>query len=79
MASSGIGTTSHVAGELFKMMTGVTMVHVPYRGAAPRVTDLIAGQVHVYFTVLPAAFEHIRAGRIRALAVTTTTRFAGSA
>jgi tripartite-type tricarboxylate transporter receptor subunit TctC len=74
MASSGIGTTPHVAGELFKMMAGVTMVHVPYRGAGPALTDLIAGQVHIYFTALPEAIEHIRAGRIRALAVTTTAR-----
>ena len=53
MASAGIGTTPHVAGELFKMMAGVDMVHVPYRGAGPALTDLIAGQVHVYFTALP--------------------------
>ena len=56
------------------MMAGVTMVHVPYRGAGPALTDLIAGQVHIYFTALPEAIEHIRAGRIRALAVTTTAR-----
>jgi tripartite-type tricarboxylate transporter receptor subunit TctC len=74
MASSGIGTTPHVAGELFKMMAGVTMVHVPYSGAGPALTDLIAGQVHIYFTALPEAIEHIRAGRLRALAVTTATR-----
>jgi tripartite-type tricarboxylate transporter receptor subunit TctC len=74
MASSGIGTTPHVAGELFKMMTGVDMVHVPYRGAGPALTDLIAGQVHVYFTALPEAIEHIRVGKIRALAVTTAAQ-----
>ena len=74
MASSGIGTTPHVAGELFKMMTGVDMVHVPYRGAGPALTDLIAGQVHVYFTALPEAIEHIRVGKIRALAVTTASQ-----
>jgi tripartite-type tricarboxylate transporter receptor subunit TctC len=74
MASSGIGTTPHVAGELFKMMSGVDMIHVPYRGAGPALTDLIAGQVHVYFTALPEAIEHIRAGKIRALAVTTAAQ-----
>jgi tripartite-type tricarboxylate transporter receptor subunit TctC len=74
MASSGMGTTPHVAGELFKMMTGVDMVHVPYRGAGPALTDLIAGQVHVYFTALPEAIEHIRVGKIRALAVTTAAQ-----
>jgi tripartite-type tricarboxylate transporter receptor subunit TctC len=74
MASSGIGTTPHVAGELFKMMTGVDIVHVPYRGAGPALTDLIAGQVHVYFTALPEAIEHIRVGKIRALAVTTASQ-----
>jgi tripartite-type tricarboxylate transporter receptor subunit TctC len=74
MASSGIGTTPHVAGELFKMMTGINMVHVPYRGAGPALTDLIAGQVHVYFTALPEAIEHIRVGKIRALAVTTAAQ-----
>jgi tripartite-type tricarboxylate transporter receptor subunit TctC len=74
MASSGIGATPHVAGELFKMMAGVDMVHVPYRGAGPALTDLIAGQVHVYFTALPEAIEHIRVGKIRALAVTTAAQ-----
>jgi tripartite-type tricarboxylate transporter receptor subunit TctC len=72
MASGGIGTPSHVSGELFKMMTGVNMVHVPYRGAAPAMTDLIAGQVQVYFTT--ASIEYIRAGKLRALAVTTAVR-----
>jgi tripartite-type tricarboxylate transporter receptor subunit TctC len=71
MASAGTGNSSHVAGELFKMMTGVDMVHVPYRGAAPALTDLIAGQVQVMFGDTLTAKEHIRAGRLRALAVTT--------
>jgi tripartite-type tricarboxylate transporter receptor subunit TctC len=74
MASAGIGTPSHVAGELFKMMTGVNMVHVPYRGAAPALTDLIGGQVHVQFVTMASAIEHIRAGRLRPLAVTTAMR-----
>jgi tripartite-type tricarboxylate transporter receptor subunit TctC len=74
MASNGTGTTSHVAGELFKMMTGVDMVHVPYRGAAPALTDMIGGQVQVMFDNTASSIEHIRAGRLRALAVTTATR-----
>jgi tripartite-type tricarboxylate transporter receptor subunit TctC len=74
MASFGIGSSSHLAGELFKSMTGVDMVHVPYRGAAPALTDLIAGQVHVYFDALPASLPHIQRGAIRALAVTTAER-----
>jgi tripartite-type tricarboxylate transporter receptor subunit TctC len=74
MASSGNGTSPHVAGELFKMMTGVNMIHVPYRGSAPAMTDLIAGQVQVYFGTTTASIEHIRAGQLRALAVTTATR-----
>jgi tripartite-type tricarboxylate transporter receptor subunit TctC len=74
MASSGIGTSPHVAGELFKMMTGVDMVHVPYRGAAPALTDLIAGQVQVYFATAPTLIEYISAGKLRPLAVTTATR-----
>jgi tripartite-type tricarboxylate transporter receptor subunit TctC len=74
MASPGIGTPPHVAGELFKMMAGVEMLHVPYRGDAPSVSDLIAGQVQVMFGVLPSSIEHIRAGRLRALAVTTAAR-----
>src|SRR5262249_9840777 len=67
-------TSVHVSGELFKMMTGIDMVHVPYRGAAPAVADLMAGQVQVVFDNLPGSIEYIRAGRLRALAVTTTTR-----
>jgi tripartite-type tricarboxylate transporter receptor subunit TctC len=74
MASSGIGVPSHVAGELFKMMAGVDLVHVPYRGSAPALTDLIGGQVQIMFDPLPSSIEHIRAGRLRALAVTTGTR-----
>jgi tripartite-type tricarboxylate transporter receptor subunit TctC len=73
MASGGAGTSVHMSGELFKMMTGVNMVHVPYRGAAPAVMDLIAGQVQVVFDNLPGSIEHIRAGKLRALAVTTAT------
>jgi tripartite-type tricarboxylate transporter receptor subunit TctC len=74
MASGGTGTASHVAGELFKMMTGVDMVHVPYRGAAPALTDLIGGQVQIMFDIMSNSIEHVRAGRLRALAVTTTVR-----
>jgi tripartite-type tricarboxylate transporter receptor subunit TctC len=74
MASGGNGSSPHVAGELFKMMAGVDMVHVPYRGGAPGLTDLLGGQVQVYFANMPAAIEHIRAGKLRALAVTTATR-----
>src|SRR6516164_1626117 len=66
--------STHLAGELFKMMAGVDMVHVPYRGAGPALTDLIAGQVQVYFATTVASIEYIRAGRLRALAVTTATR-----
>lgn len=76
MASSGNGTSIHLSGELFMAMTGAKMTHVPYRGSAPAVTDLLAGQVHVMFDNLPSAIEHIRAGRLRALAVTTTERSA---
>ena len=65
---------AHVAGELFKMMTGVDMVHVPYRGAAPALTDLLGGQVQVMFGTMPSSIEYIRAGKLRALAVTTATR-----
>ena len=74
MASAGIGHTTHVAGELFKRMTGVDMTHVPYRGGAPALTDLIGGQVQAYFGLLPASIEYIKAAKLRALAVTTTTR-----
>ena len=74
MASSGNGTSGHVAGELFKMMTGVNMVHVPYRGGAPMLTDLLGGQVQVSFGSMPASIEYIRAGKLRPLAVTTAAR-----
>jgi tripartite-type tricarboxylate transporter receptor subunit TctC len=73
-ASGGSGTSVHMSGELFKMLAGINMVHVPYRGAAPAVTDLIAGQVQVVFDNLPGSIEYIRAGKLRALAVTTTER-----
>jgi len=73
-ASGGNGTGQHVSGELFKMMTGVNMVHVPYRGGAPAVTDLLGGQVQVYFGVLNASIEYIKTGKLRALAVTTAMR-----
>jgi tripartite-type tricarboxylate transporter receptor subunit TctC len=74
MASAGNGTLPHVAGELFKMVTGIEMVTVTYRGAAPALSDLLGGQVQVYFGTTPASIEHIRAGRLRAIAVTTPTR-----
>jgi tripartite-type tricarboxylate transporter receptor subunit TctC len=74
LASSGIGTGNHLAGELFNMLAGVQMVHVPYRGAGPAITDLIAGQVHVMFVAPVVAVEFIATGKIRALAVTTATR-----
>jgi tripartite-type tricarboxylate transporter receptor subunit TctC len=74
MASGGSGTPQHIAGELFKLMTGIDMVHVPYRGGAPALTDLLGGQVQVYFSPLPESIGSIRAGTVRALAVTTATR-----
>ena len=74
MASSGNGSTIHMSGELFKMMTGINMVHVPYRGGAPALTDLIAGQVHVMFDNIPTSAEHVRSGRLRGLAVTGAAR-----
>src|SRR5262245_25626962 len=76
-ASAGNGSVAHVTGELFKMMTGVNMLHVPYRGAPPALTDLIGGQVHVTFDNMPSSIEHIRAGKLRPLAVTDTTRWQG--
>jgi tripartite-type tricarboxylate transporter receptor subunit TctC len=72
--SSGNGTTQHLAGELFKMLTGVTFTHVPYRGASQAITDLLGGQVQVLFEPLPASIEHIKAGKLHALAVTTAKR-----
>src|SRR5262245_56343786 len=74
MASGGVGTPSHLEGELFKTMTGVDMLLVPYRGVAPALTDLLGGQVQVMFTSMPSVIEYIRAGRLRALAVATATR-----
>jgi len=73
-ASPGIGTSIHMSGELFKMMSGINMLHVSYRGAPPAVTDLLSGQVQVMFDSLPASIEHIRTGKLRALAVTTAKR-----
>jgi len=73
-ASTGIGSGTHVVGELFKIMTGVNLVHVPYRGEAPALTDLIGGQVQVFFGTLPGSIELIRAGKLRPLAVTTAKR-----
>jgi tripartite-type tricarboxylate transporter receptor subunit TctC len=73
-ASGGTGFASHLAGELFKAMTGVNMVHVPYRGQAPAMTDLLAGQVQVMFDPVVSSIAHIRAGKLRPLAVTTSTR-----
>src|SRR5436305_12596007 len=74
MASSGNGTSVHLSGELFMAMTGVKMQHVPYRGAAPAITDLLGGQVQVIFDNMPSIIQHIRAGSLRALGVTTTER-----
>ena len=74
MASAGIGTSTHLSGVLFMMMTGVDLVHVPYRGGAPALTDLLGGQVQVYFDNLPSSIAHLKAGRLRALAVTTAKR-----
>jgi tripartite-type tricarboxylate transporter receptor subunit TctC len=74
MASAGIGSGPHVSGELFKMMAGVDMLHVPYRGDAPALTDLLGGQVQVYFSGVAATLEHIRTGKLRPLAVTTASR-----
>jgi len=73
-ASAGVGTPQHVSTELFKMMTGVQMQHVPYRGSAPALTDLLGGQVQLMIETTPASLEHLRAGRFRGLAVTTLTR-----
>jgi tripartite-type tricarboxylate transporter receptor subunit TctC len=74
MASAGNGTTGHVNGELFKMMTGVNIVHVPYRGGAPALSDLLGGQVQAFLGFAAASIEHVKAGKLRALAVTTATR-----
>jgi tripartite-type tricarboxylate transporter receptor subunit TctC len=77
MASAGNGTAQHMYGELFKMMAGVDLVHVPYRGGAPSMNDVVAGQVQVTFSVLTESIEHIRANNVRPLAVTTATRWEG--
>jgi tripartite-type tricarboxylate transporter receptor subunit TctC len=74
MASAGNGGPQHLAGELFKILAGVDMVHVPYRGSTPALTDLLAGQVQVMFDVTPSSLPHIRAGKLRPLAITTTAR-----
>jgi tripartite-type tricarboxylate transporter receptor subunit TctC len=74
MASGGNGSPAHVAGELFKMMTGISMVHVPYRGAAPALTDLLGAQVDVTFLDMPSSIEYVRTGKVRALAMTTAVR-----
>jgi tripartite-type tricarboxylate transporter receptor subunit TctC len=74
MASAGNGSPQHVAGELFKLMTGINMIHVPYRGGAPAPTDLLGGQVQVYFATVASSIAYINSGRLRALAVTTATR-----
>jgi tripartite-type tricarboxylate transporter receptor subunit TctC len=74
MASAGNGTSGHVSGELFKMMTGVDMIHVPYRGGPPALTDLLGGQVQVMFDAVTNSIEHIRTGKVRALAVTGAVR-----
>jgi tripartite-type tricarboxylate transporter receptor subunit TctC len=76
--SGGAGGSDHMATELFKMMAGVGMTHVPYRGLAPALTDLLGGQMQVIFSSFPAAIEYVRAGRLRALAVTTAARFPGT-
>jgi tripartite-type tricarboxylate transporter receptor subunit TctC len=74
MASSGSGTSVHMSGELFKSMTGCEMLHVPYKGAGPALTDLMGGQVHVLFDNLPSSIGHIKGGKLRALAVTSAER-----
>ena len=74
MASSGTGASAHLAGELFKAMAGVNLVHVPYRGGGPAVNDLLGGQVQVYFASAPASIEYIKADRLRALSLTAATR-----
>jgi len=77
-ASSGIGTSTHLCGELFKTMAGVELQHVPYKGGGPAVADLLGGQVQLMFATLPTVLEHVRAGKLRALGVTTAQRFAGA-
>jgi tripartite-type tricarboxylate transporter receptor subunit TctC len=77
MASAGNGTPQHVYGEFFKLQTGVNMVHVPYRGSAPALTDLISGQVHVMFEPMATSAQHMKTGQVRGLAVASATRWAG--
>ena len=77
MGSPGIATPGHIAGELFKMMAGIDMVHVPYRGGAPALSDLIGGQVQVLFPTTSLSIQQIRAGKVRPLAVTSATRWDG--
>src|SRR2546421_12889039 len=74
MPSPGPGPAVHMAGELFKALTGIELVHVPYRGGAPATADLVAGQVQVQFDLMPQSIAHVKAGRLRALAVTTANR-----
>jgi tripartite-type tricarboxylate transporter receptor subunit TctC len=78
MGSGGAGGPDHMSGELFKTMAGVNMTHVPYRGLSPALSDLLAGQVQLIFSSLPAAIEYIKADKLRVLAVTTATRFEGA-
>ncbi len=77
MASNGTGSGPHIYGELFSMMTGVELTHVPYRGSGPALNDLLGGQVQMMFDNVPSSIEHVRAGRLRALAVTSATRWEG--
>jgi tripartite-type tricarboxylate transporter receptor subunit TctC len=77
-ASSGVGTSTHLCGELFKQMAKVDLVHVPYKGGGPAVADLLGGQVQMMFATLPTVLEHVRAGKLRAIAVTGAQRFAGA-
>src|SRR6516225_6744484 len=77
MASGGTGTSNHMAGELFKAMAGVNLVHVPYRGQGPALGDLLGGQVQVFFATTPGTSDFVRTGKLRALAVTSPTRAEG--
>src|SRR2546430_11703436 len=77
MASSGNGSTIHMSGELFKMLTGTNMVHVPYRGGAPAITDMLSGVMQVMFDNIPTCAEHVKSGKLRGLAVTSATRSEG--
>jgi len=74
MASGGTGNATHLTGELFKMMAGIDMIHVPYRGGGPALNDLLGGRVQVFFPTMVSSIEYVRAGRLRALGVTTATR-----